>query len=214
MSWRRRKHHHRRASLGLLAAALVALGLALATVGALAHLGSHSSSPERFAGPLMPPGLHATAFRLRDQNGQTATLDQYRGRVLILSFMYAACRETCPLMAQQIKGALDNVGTPIPALAISVSPKTDTPLSARRFMRRQGLDGRLRFLLGSQRHLAPIWQRYGIAPQATRSGHSSFVLLIDRRGVLRVGFPATQLTPEDLTHDLRILLAETPPRRS
>jgi len=31
-------------------------------------------------------------------------------------------------------------------------------------------------------------------------------MLIDRRGFLRVGFPANQLVPEDLVHDLKLLL--------
>jgi cytochrome oxidase Cu insertion factor (SCO1/SenC/PrrC family) len=38
--------------------------------------------------------------------------------------------------------------------------------------------------------------------------HSTFVLLIDRRGYERVGFAADQLTPEDLTHDIRALERE------
>jgi hypothetical protein len=34
------------------------------------------------------------------------------------------------------------------------------------------------------------------------------VLLIDKRGVERVGFAADQLTPEDLAHDIRVLQRE------
>jgi len=190
---------------------LVTLVTTLVTVVAVGHLGVRSPSAERFAGALMPRELRATAFRLQDENGRLASLDQYRGRVLVLSFMYATCRDTCPLMAQQIKGALDNVDARGAALAISVSPRTDTPARARRFLRLQGLSGRMRFLLGSRRELVPLWRRYGIAPEGKRSGHSSFVLLVDRRGLLRVGFPAGQLTPEDLAQDLRMLLAEPQP---
>jgi protein SCO1 len=31
------------------------------------------------------------------------------------------------------------------------------------------------------------------------------VVLVDRRGLQRIGFPHSQLTPEDLAHDLRRL---------
>jgi hypothetical protein len=34
------------------------------------------------------------------------------------------------------------------------------------------------------------------------------VLLIDKRGIERVGYPADQLTPEDLAHDIRVLEGE------
>ena len=56
-----------------------------------------------------------------------------------------------------------------------------------------------------------MWKRYGIGPQGPgREDHTAFVLLIDRKGFLRVGFPAHQMTPEDLTTDLRLLLAGVP----
>jgi protein SCO1/2 len=38
--------------------------------------------------------------------------------------------------------------------------------------------------------------------------HSAYVLLIDKRGVQRVGIPFEQLTPESLARDMRVLLAE------
>ncbi len=72
--------------------------------------------------------------------------------------------------------------------------------------------GRMRFLVGAFRKLKPIYKRYGIQPEFSSSGqeyshgHSSFVILIDRRGYERVGFPAGQLVPEDLAHDIKVLL--------
>jgi protein SCO1/2 len=38
--------------------------------------------------------------------------------------------------------------------------------------------------------------------------HSTFVILIDKRGLERVGFAADQLTPEGLAHDIRVLERE------
>ena len=67
---------------------------------------------------------------------------------------------------------------------------------------------RMRFLLGSRRQLAPIWDAYGIRPQGAAFDHSAYVLLLDRHGRQRVGFPVAQLVPEDLAHDIRRLQAE------
>jgi protein SCO1 len=45
-------------------------------------------------------------------------------------------------------------------------------------------------------------------PDQGTTPHTAFVLLIDKRGVERVGFPADQLTPEALAHDISRLERE------
>ncbi len=167
-----------------------------------------------FAGPVFPANLRAPSFSLTDQDGRPATLSQYRGQVVVLSFMYSRCSDACPLMATEIRGALDRLppAVRVPVLAISVDPARDSRTSARAFLAREDMTGRMRFLLGAPRDLRHVWKRYAIQPEFDRSGrqyrygHSAYVMLIDRRGFLRVGFPASQLVPEDLAHDLKLLL--------
>ena len=200
----------------MLVATLVLLG-GLAVV-LFAH-GSKDSGVAGFEGALRPPGIPPIEFSLKDQDGKVATLDQYKGEPVILTFMYSTCKDTCPLTAQQIKGALDDLGQDVPTLAISVDPANDTPLNARRFVNQQGLTKRMRFLLGDQAQLQPIWDAYGIRPQGKAFDHSAYVVLVDAQGVQRVGWPVEKLTPEGLAHDLRVLEAEkaatrTPPKAS
>ena len=161
-----------------------------------------------FAGALRPVGIPPADFTLRDQDGRPAPLAAYRGRPVILTFMYSTCKDTCPLMADQIRGALDELGHDVPTLAVSVDPAGDTPLNAKTFLARHGLTGRARFLLGTRARLAPVWRAYGIRPQTNSDAHSAYVLLIDKRGRQRVAFPASELTPEGLAHDLKVLQAE------
>jgi protein SCO1 len=162
-----------------------------------------------FAGSLRPE-IPPQDFRLRDQDGRAVSLRQFRGRVVVLTFMYTTCKDTCPLTATQIRGALDDVDHAVPALAVSVDPVNDTPARAKTFLFRRGLgDDRMRFLLGSRAELQPIWKAYGIRPQGTAFDHSAYVLPIDRHGRQRIGFPVQQLVPEDLAHDIRRLQAET-----
>jgi protein SCO1/2 len=162
-----------------------------------------------FAGaqrPEIPP----QDFRLRDQDGKPVSLRQFRGKVVVLTFMYTTCKDTCPLTATQIRGALDDLDHDVPALAVSVDPVNDTPARAKQFLFQRGLgDDRMRFLLGSRAQLQPIWKAYGIRPQGDAFDHSAYVLLIDRHGRQRIGFPVQQLVPEDLAHDIRRLQAET-----
>jgi protein SCO1/2 len=58
---------------------------------------------------------------------------------------------------------------------------------------------------------------YGIQPQGRGKeafDHSAYVLLIDRQGRQRIGHPVSQLRPEGLAHDVRVLQDEPAPERS
>jgi protein SCO1/2 len=194
--------------------------LALIVFASLAILGSAGvlvfANPERaappradgFAGSLPPDGIRVRDFRLRDQDGHLASLRQYRGQVVVLTFMYSTCQDTCPVTATTIRGALDQVGHDVPTLAVSVDPANDTPDSAERFLLKQGLSaGRMRFLLGTRAQLQPIWHAYGIQPQGNGFEHSAYVLVLDKSGRQRVSFPVDQLTDRGLAHDIRRLEA-------
>jgi protein SCO1 len=188
---------------------LAVVAIAVATAGLLVTGGAHEpSAREGFRGSLRPPEVPPTDFRLRDQDGRMASLGAYRGEVVVLTFLYSTCEDTCPIQAQQIRGALDELGSDVPVLALSVDPAGDTPQRARRFLLDQRMAGRMRFLLGSREELRPIWRDYGVQPQAADFDHSAYVLLLDRTGRQRVGFPTSILTPEDLAHDIRLLLEE------
>jgi protein SCO1/2 len=191
-------------SLCVLGAAVV-----LATV-----LSDGAGKPHRtaFAGPLMPRNLPAADFTLADQRGRTVRLATTRGRVVVLTFLHSRCHSTCPVTVQTIRGALDDLGharAGIDVLAVSVAPAEDTPASVRRFVAVQHAAGFLRYLRGTRAQLAPVWKAYAMQPQGPGGeDHSAFVFLVDRRGLLRVGWPSHQVTPELLAHDLRLLLAE------
>ncbi|MDQ3741558.1 MAG: SCO family protein, partial [Actinomycetota bacterium] len=164
-----------------------------------------AASDGRPQGALRPPGIPPADFRLVDEEGRETTLADVRGEVTIVTFLYTTCEDTCPLAAQQIRGALDRLGHDVPALAIAVDPPRDTPERARRFLAEQGLIGRMRFLTGPREELRRQWRAYGIRPQGEGFEHTAHVVVLDRRGVQRIGFPVEKLTPEALAHDVALL---------
>jgi protein SCO1/2 len=164
-------------------------------------------SPTGFHGALRPPGARAADFRLRDQDGASVTMRSYRGRTVVVTFLYSTCRDTCPLTAQEIRGALDQLGHDVPVLAISVDPAGDTSLHVKQFLVRQHLVGRMRYLVGTRARLAPVWRAYGIQPQGNGFEHTASTVIVDGAGRQRVGYLTDQLTPEALAADLRTLAA-------
>jgi protein SCO1/2 len=164
-----------------------------------------SDGAASYAGAVRPPGIPPAQFRMRDQDGRVATLAEASGNVAVMTFLYTTCEDTCPLLGQQIRGALDRLGRDVPVFAVSVDPPNDTPERARRFLAQQRLTGRMRFLVGPEAELQRQWRAYGIAPQTEGAEHSAYVVLLDRRGRQRIGFPADKVTPEGLARDLRAL---------
>jgi protein SCO1/2 len=189
-------------------AATLALLAALAIV-VFARPAGGGGATTGFAGSVAPSGIPPRDFRLRDQDGRIASLREYRGQVVVLTFLYTNCKDICPTTATTIRGALDDLGHDVPALAISVDPKGDTPAAARRFLLQRRLNGgRMRYLLGDRARLEPVWRAYGVQPQSAGFDHSAYVLVLDRRGRQRVSFPVDQLTSEGLAHDIRRLEQE------
>lgn len=162
---------------------------------------------EGWAGFVRPPGARAPAFALRDQDGERVSWAAYRGAPAVVTFVYSTCRDTCPALVDQVRGALDDTGLRIPLLLVSVDPANDTRARARRFLADRRMTGRARFLLGTEAQLARVWRGYGVQPQRDKLEHSATVVLIDAAGRQRVGFPFDGLTPEALGHDLRRLAA-------
>jgi protein SCO1/2 len=109
---------------------------------------------------------------------------------------------------QQIRGALDDLGRDLPVVGVSVDPATDTPRLAKRFLVEQKMTGRMRYLLGSQAELAPVWRAFGVQPQTDGKEHSAYVVVVDGQGRQRLGYPVSQLSVDGLAGDLERLSAE------
>ena len=167
-----------------------------------------SGSPTGFAGALRPPRPARPTSGCATRTACVATMREYRGRTVVVTFLYSTCEDTCPLTAQQIRGALDRLGRDVPVLAISVDPRGDTPLHVKRFLVRQHLIGRMRYLVGTRAQLALVWRRYGIRPQGDGFEHTASTVIVDGAGRQRVGYLTDQLTPEALADDLRTLAGD------
>ncbi len=211
------------------AAALAATALALAALAGCSTGGSGGSgtagsgvaadtassgggpSATGFDGALLPGNLRPYEFTLTDQDGRRVSLRALRGRVVVLAFLYTSSKTTAPLIAQQIRGALDELEghtAGVTALAVSVDPAADTPARVRAFLRATSLTGRLEYLTGSLAQLRPVWRAYHVVPAAagTRAYEAgAFVVVLDRAGAARVEFPLEELTPEALAHDVHRL---------
>jgi protein SCO1/2 len=183
-------------------------GLALAACLAAGGCGSARNTTVTFDGAALTQPPQAPGFTLTDLEGRRVSLSSLRGRVVVLAFLDSACAPGCVLVAQQIRGALDELAKAPAVLLVSVDPAADTPARVRGFLRAVSLDGRVRYLAGPAAALRGVWREYRIV--SPHDGRAAFeraltVVLVDRQGRERVLYQPEQLTPEALAHDIRAL---------
>jgi len=156
-----------------------------------------------WAGAEHPPHQPVPDFTLTNQDGNPVSSASLKGHLVVYAFVYSTCRDTCPAQVQTIRGALDDVDKPgVKVIGISVDPANDTPKRAQSFLLKQGMTGRMDFLLGTKEQLAPVWKAFAIQPQKGNLEHTSHTVLADPRGFQRIGFPFDRLTVDALAHDL------------
>jgi len=171
-----------------------------------------ASSGSAFAGAAYPAGVRAASFTLPDLNGRPVSLQAQRGRVVALVFMPGDCR-ACLLVAEQVRGALDELSSRSPnvrTIFVSSAPKVSRSRMTA-FLDENALAGRVTYLTADEARLRPVWRAYHVTPPRaagrTAAEDAIAVLLVDKRGVERVGFGIEQLAPEGLSHDIRLLEA-------
>ena len=192
-----------------------ALAAALA-VPLIVLLVRDASSADRFRGSEPPEPMAAPSFSLRSYTGETVRMRDLRGKAVAVTFLDTQCKEACPVIAGQIAKGLDRLGrserTAVAALAITVDPDEDTPANVRAFLREHRAVGKLEYLIGPNAELERVWDEFQVLPSA-RSGdddiHSAPVRIYDVRGRwVATLHPGVDLTPENLAHDLRLVLED------
>lgn len=154
------------------------------------------------------PHVRAADFTLTNQNGKRVTLSHDRGHVVVLAWIHSLCRDNCPFMVEQIKGALNLLpagGRGVDVIGISVEPGQDSVRHRRRFLADHEMTHRMQYVSGSLKVMRRVWRSYGVQPVTPKADHSAFVFLISKRGIEQIGFPSVQLTSGALAHDIRVL---------
>jgi protein SCO1/2 len=193
----------------------VGLGLVVVALWAAWASGHPARTDQRL--PTIGP---APDFTLTSQDGARLGLKDLRGKVVAVTFVYAGCADTCPLLTAKL-AALSNrlgadVGRRVHFLAITVDPERDTPEVLKHYARRHGADGAgWAFLTGSAAQIREVARRYGVYARKTGRGdvdHTFLTSLVDQRGVLRVQYLGVRFDPDEMLGDLRALLAEAAAR--
>jgi len=158
--------------------------------------GSGSAGSSGGEGPVSWPAGQRPApdFQLTDQDGQTVSPANYRGKPVIVTFIDPLCRNLCPLAGKVLSEAdadLPAAQRP-PIIAVSVDIYADTHSDLEQDYRRWSLTPQWQWAIGSPARLASVWKRYYAEVEVETKhiagttvhyiSHSEMAYLIDGRG--------------------------------
>jgi len=156
-------------------------------------------------------GVPAPNIILHDQSGALISLSQFQGHPIVLTFIDSQCPHTeCALTAVGLRSAVQLLGKDaknVVWVALSMNP-TDTPATAKAFIKNNSITFPFHFLIGDEKQLAPLWAAYHQASQTQANGiviHTTGVFVIDQHAreqvYLDIGFD-----PQMLANDVHYVL--------
>ena len=129
------------------------------------------------AAAVLEPARPAPPLALRNYLGQPVNIDSYRGKAVLVTFLYTNCPDICPLITSDLRVALNLMGpktaSKVQIIAVSVDPRGDTPKAVAAFLARHGMTGRMQYLIGSRKELSRVWKAWGVGSERTRTSRSS-----------------------------------------
>lgn len=203
-------------------AAFALLLLAVAGVSAALFSGAGGAGVARtpavarsgYLGTLALPARQAPPLQLRNYQGRPVSIAAYRGRVVLVTFLYTRCPDVCPLIAANLRAALALLGpraARAQLIAVSVDPRGDTPAAVARFLRVHDLRGRMEYLIGSAAELARTWSAWSVGAKRQAASpelvaHSALVYGVSASGRLITLYPSS-FEPHEIAHDIPLLAA-------
>ncbi len=191
----------------------VAVGLAIAVVW-LGLQTSRTPSPPAAGGSdyFLSQPIPAPTFALTSQDGEKVSSADFPGKALVVFFGYTSCPDVCPLTLSKLGRAfqeMDEDGSRIQVLLITVDPPRDTPERLRRYL--SNFNPSFLGLTGTREEIRQVADGFGAYFSDPRGegnytvDHTARTFVMDPSGRIVLTFPVTA-TAEEMARDLTKIL--------
>jgi protein SCO1/2 len=162
----------------------------------------------------------APPFELVDQNANALSLEDLRGKVVLLDFIYTSCPGPCPILTGlhvSVQRLLDPALRPrVHFVSISLDPVRDTPTALREYARKRGAElSDWSFLTGPPDEVDAVIRAYGIGSSRQPDGtiaHLVASFVIDGEGrIVKRHIGLEDFDPARVRDDLEELARSLPP---
>jgi protein SCO1/2 len=160
----------------------------------------------------------APDFALQDIDSRLVRLSDYRGRAVLLAFIFTTCPGVCPLISKQMEHvqrelkAAGLFGRQAAMLSMTIDPETDTASVLAQYAAQYGADpAGWRFLRESVEKTKPVLRAYDEWAKKLPRGdldHPARVYLIDSKGNIREIYSLAFFNEKQALIDIRALVAE------
>jgi protein SCO1/2 len=173
------------------------------------------SASSKYSGSLASPAQAEPALSLRNYKGERVNIAQYKGKAVLVTFLYTKCPDVCPIIAANLGAALNRMGpakaSKVQLIAVSVDSQTDTPQAVGKFLKTHGVLGRMQYLIGTTPELARVWKAWGVGSEKDASepelvNHSGLVYGVSASGKVTTVY-AANFTSREVAHDAPLLAA-------
>jgi protein SCO1/2 len=201
--------------LALLALVVIAGVVALLASGGSSKVTSKAAQASYEASGVLSPVRTAPPLALHNYLGAPVNITSYRGKAVLVTFIYTHCPDICPLITSQLRVAQNLMGPAVASraeiIAVSVDPKGDTRKSIAAFLARHEMTGRMQYLVGSAHELAAVWSAWGVGSERDAQkpefvNHSGLIYGITGTGK-RITIYAPSFQPSEIAHDVPLLAA-------
>ena len=166
---------------------LLALGIGI--------LGACTESKPQFRGVDITGADYARDFRLTDHNGQLRSIQDFKGKAVIVFFGYTQCPDVCPTSMTElaeVKKLLGPDGDKLQGIFVTVAPGRDTAEMLKAYM--TNFDPSFLALIPTADQLPVVAKDFkvyykrveGKTPTSYTMDHSAGSFLYDPQGRLRV----------------------------
>lgn len=151
-------------------------------------------------------GESAPSFTLYNQDGRATSFDHFRGKRVVLNFIFTRCpvatmcpASTAKMMALQAaakKAGVEN----FELVSISFDAAYDTPPVLKAYAAARGIDtANFSFLTGPENAIRDLLEQFGVIAEPSENifKHSLSTLLIDEHGKIIHRVDGSQWTPDD-----------------
>ncbi len=186
----------------------------------LASLALAACQPDKpkFNGIDITGADYATGFTLTDHNGQSRSLSDFKGKVVVVFFGYTQCPDVCPTsMAElaEVKRLLGSDADKLQGVFVTVDPARDTTELLKAYM--ANFDPTFVAFVPTPDELADVPKRFkiyykkqaGPTPTSYTMDHSAGSYVFDTQGHVRL-YSRYGSGAQVLAQDIQTLLKTTP----
>lgn len=135
-------------------------------------------------------GRNVGNHRFIASKGAIVTLDELRGRPLVVSLIYTSCTHVCPMITQRLRQAVEEAQRMMgpdrfTVITVGFDTRNDTPMRMAAYARAQGVDlPNWTFLSGTDVTIPALATDLGFSYVASAGGylHSAQTTILDRDG--------------------------------